>query len=424
MNIGLKVQPIFDGVSFNTVVDERFKTNRISINFITELTQKNVTVNSIIPHLLKKGYKDCENFTEFNRRLQELYGAYVDGYSFKSGDYQILSLSITCVDDKFSLDGDTITDKAAKILCKLALSPVLENGAFVKQEVELEKTALIDTIEAEINEKRAYAMNRLVRLMCKNEPFGIPKYGYKDTAYSLTPEKIKSAYDNLLETAKIEIMFTGCGDDSVAFNAFTAAFSAVKRNYMPLDDIVIHKTIQSIEETEHMTVSQSKLVMGLSNQLPTDHKLVTATKLMVAILGGTPSSKLFVNVREKLSLCYYCATRYDRFKGIMIIDSGVETKNIDEAKKQILNQLDDIKSGIITDEEIKNASLSIVNSLNSVFDSDSSIEAWYMGQRLSGTNETPHDETVKFSKVTKDDIIEAANRFALDATFILTENEI
>ncbi len=425
MSCPLKSISIADGVSFNSVIDERFKTNKISINFINELNDNTVTTNAIIPYILKKGHNDSSDFTIFNRELEELYGAYVSAYVQKVGDYQILSLSITSIDDKFTLNHDSVTEKTSSILCNMALNPILENGVFRLDEVELEKTALIDTIDSEINEKRIYAINNLVKLMCNNEPFGIPKYGLKEKVDSMTPELIKESYDNLIRNARIEIMFTGCGDDNIALGVFSNAFKNTKRNYSNLNAISTHRKQDSIvEKTDKLSVNQSKMVLGFANELAGDDKLVTATKLAVAVLGGTPSAKLFVNVREKLSLCYYCAARYDRFKGIMMIDCGVESKNIDMARKEILVQVDCIKAGEITDEEMNNAVLSLKNALTSIHDSDSSIESWYLGQILGGTNISPKQESDKLEGIDKNSVIEAANRINLDAVYILTGNEV
>jgi len=307
----------------------------------------------------------------------------------------------------------------------MALNPILENGVFRLDEVKLEKTALIDTIDSEINEKRIYAINNLVKLMCNNEPFGIPKYGFKEKVNNMTPELIKESYDNLIRNARIEIMFTGCGNDNIALDVFSNAFKKTKRNYSNLKKISTHRKQDSIvEKTDKLSVSQSKMVLGFANGLAGDDKLVTATKLAVAVLGGTPSAKLFVNVREKLSLCYYCAARYDRFKGIMMIDCGVESENIEMARKEILVQLDCIKAGEITDEEMKNAVLSLKNALTSIYDSDSSIESWYLGQILGGTNISPKQESDKLEGIDKNNVIEAANRINLDAVYILTGNEV
>lgn len=421
----LKTKNITNGVKFNSVIDSRFKTNKISINLVTPLKKENVSVNSIIPFLLKKGYDGCSDFTMFHRQLEELYGSYVSAYVQKVGDYQIMSLSITGIDDKFALNNDTITNKLSSILSNLLLKPVLKDGVFIQSEVDLEKKILIDTIEAEINEKRTYAINNLIQTMCDDEPFGIPKYGFKEDVEKLTSKEIKDAYDKLLKTARIEIMFIGCGNDDIAFKVFENAFSNIKRDFYELEKIKAHNISEKTKEkTDIFNVSQSKMVLGFGKKNNSDDKLVLATKLMVAVLGGTPSSKLFVNVREKLSLCYYCAARYDRFKSIMLIDCGVEKQNIESARKEIIAQLNCIQNGDVTDEEISNAMLSLKNALNTVYDSDVATEAWYLGQILSGTCISPMDESNRLSLVSKQDIVNVSNDFSLDTVYVLTGNEV
>ncbi|MEG2813127.1 MAG: insulinase family protein [Oscillospiraceae bacterium] len=417
----LKSVNIADGVTFNSVIDNRFKTNKISINFITELNKETVTENAILPSILKKGTKKYSDFTEFNRKLQELYGAYVSGYVQKNGDLQIISLSITGIDDKFTLDGDVVTKNISEILCDMALDPVMENGFFRKSDIELEKGTLIDTIEAEINEKRIYAINNLIRTMCSNEAFGIPKYGFVKDAKSLTTQRITNSYNNLISNARIEIMFVGCGNDEPAKEVFADKFKSVKRNNILLKESEIHhKNNELIEKIDEMSVAQSKMVLGFTNELASGDKMVIPTKLMIAILGGTASSKLFLNVREKLSLCYYCAARYDRFKGIMIVDCGVETENIEKAKNEIMVQLNLTKSGEITDDEIVAAKLALKNALETISDSESSVEAWYLGQILSKTSNSPEDDIAKIDNVTKEEIVESANKMQLDCVYTLT----
>lgn len=418
----LKSVSIADGVKFNSVIDKRFKTNKISINFITELNKETVTENAIIPSLLKKGTNKYSDFTVFNRKLQELYGAYVSGYVQKNGDLQIISLSITGIDDKFTLNKDVVTENISKILCDMALDPAMENGLFKENDMEIEKVTLIDTIEAEINEKRIYAINNLIRTMCATEAFGVPKYGFVEQAKKLTTKNVTDAYKKLINNSRIEIMFVGCGDDTPAISVFTDKFKEIKRKEIIIKESETHrKNPEIIEKVDEMNVAQSKLVLGFANELLSSDKMVTATKLMIAILGGTASSKLFLNVREKLSLCYYCAARYDRFKGIMIIDCGVETQNIQKAKDEIMVQLNLTKSGEITDEEIVAAKLALKNALETVSDSESSVEAWYLGQILSKTSNSPNDDIVKIDSVTKDEIIKSANKMQLDCVYTLTE---
>ena len=420
----LKSIEIAHGVQFNTIIDNRFKTNRISINFVTALKNETVTTNALIPQLLKKGYVGCENYTELNRKLEELYGAYIHADVHKKGDYQILTICITGIDDKFSLDNESIIRKSADIVCNMALNPIVEDGGFSKQYVELEKKSLIDSIEAELNDKRIYAISSAIRLMCKDEPFGLPMYGFKDKVSEITPQSAKEQYDKILKTARVEIMFTGCGDDTQAIEVCQEAFGSLNRSYVPIPPIIAHIPTQTpSEKTETMAVSQSKMVLGFSAEITTKDMLAPAMRLMVSILGGTPSAKLFLNVREKLSLCYYCAAHYDISKGIITIDSGVENQNIQKAKDEILVQLELMKQGDFTDDEIGNATLSLKNAFSSVYEHASSIEGFYLSQILYGIVTSPESEKMKLDSVTRRDIIDAANKVTLDTVYILTGNE-
>lgn len=421
----LKSVEIGKGITFNTIIDKRFKTNRLSINFVTKLDRETATVNALIPQLLKKGYKGCESYTELNRKLEELYGAYIGADVQKRGDYQVLTICITGIDDRFSLSNENIIDQSASILCHMAFDPIIEDGGFPQKYVDLEKKLLIDSIDAELNEKRIYALNNAIGIMCKDEPYGLPTYGFKDRVSEITPKSAKEQYDHILKTSRIEIMFTGCGDDGEAVKAFKKVYESFQREYAPVMPIMPHIAAESVtEKTDTMPVSQSKMVLGFNAGVSAKDMLAPAMRMMVAVLGGSPSAKLFVNVREKLSLCYYCAARYEISKGIITIDSGVENQNIQKAKDEILAQLDLMKKGEFTDDEIHNAALALKNAFSSVYEHASSIEAFYMGQILFDIKSSPDAEKLKLDSVTRQEIIDCANKVTLDTVYILTGSEV
>lgn len=413
-----------DGVRLNTVRDTRFKTNRISVNFFTPLKKETVTTNALIAQLLKKGFQGCDSFTAFNRKLENLYGAVIESDIHKKGDYQVLTLAITTIDDRFSLTKESISEQAASILCDMIFHPITENNGFRESDTELEKTVLIDSIEAEMNEKRIYAINSMTRLMCQDEPYGLPRYGFVEDTKKITSQNARAQYNKLLESAQVEIMFVGCGENTAACDIFKKAFLSASRKYEPLNPIQIHPISAAIKEkTEKMEVSQAKLVFGFAGEVTSKNELAPAMRMMVAILGGTPSSKLFVNVREKLSLCYYCAARYDMSKGVLMIDCGVENENIEKAKQAILKQLEQIQKSDFTEEEIQFALLSLKDSYSSVYESDGSIEAFYLGQLVVGISSSPEQEKEHLNNVTREDIVKAAKMAKLDTIYLLTGRE-
>lgn len=417
-------EELSDCIYLNTISDARFKTNRISIFLVTELQEKTAAAYALLPNLLRKGNQQHPDFTEFNQYLNELYGAYVDCGVQKRGDAQLVTLSIVSIDDKFTLHGEELTAKLVETLCEMLLCPAFENNFFSEKEIALEKETLIDTIRAEINEKRTYALNRANRLMCAGEPAGLSKYGTVEQVQALTKEEVTAAYHQLLKTARIELFFTGSGDASIAKELFKNRLSTLVREANPGKLAMPHQPQeQLIEEMERIDVAQSKMVLGFSTGTMETPEQMAATQMMVAILGGTPLSKLFVNVREKLSLCYYCAARLDAVKGMLKIDSGVENQNIEKAKTEIMHQLEELQNGNFTEEEISNALMSLENAYRTTNDSNGALEGYYLGQVLQQPVLSPEKKAALLAKVTREEIIQAANGVTFELCYVLTGKE-
>lgn len=420
----IKVIDLSNGISFGAINSDRFKTNRISISFVMPIKRETVTVNALISQLLKRGYKGCDSFTMLNRELQELYGAYVSGSVIKRGDAQIVSLSITGVDDKFALEETKISKKLSEILINLAFNQALTSGGFIKENFELEKNALGDLIKSEINDKMIYVLNQTTKIMCKDEPCGLPKYGFVEDLKDITAEIAFKQYQEMIETSQIVVMFTGCGDDTDAVMAVRKATDNLKRSFKVIPPTAPHKFDGKVKEIEeNLSVNQSKLVLGFETGIGSNSPLLPAMKMARGVLGGSPTSKLFSNVREKLSLCYYCAARYDVPKGIMLVDSGVEFENIGKAKAEIINQINDIKASNFTDKEINDALMTYKNSYNSIYESDSSLEGFYLAKILDGVVESPEDEIRKLENVSREDILKAADMIKLDTVYSLSKQE-
>ena len=221
------------------------------------------------------------------------------------------------------------------------------------------------------------------------------------------------------KNAKFEIMFIGDSASEKAEEVFKNAFSKVQREPYKLSTQVVRSAETVKHISEEMELSQSKLVMGFRTDIAVPDKEVNAARLMCAILGGTANSKLFCNVREKQSLCYYCAARYDKLKGIMTIDSGVEGNNINKAEKAILKEVEDMKNGKITDFEMDSTKLAVVNSFRATNDTVSGIESWYANQLFEGDFKSIEQVSAEINEVTKEQIIKAAQRLTLDTVYVL-----
>lgn len=417
-------QPIGEGVYFSSVTDGKFKRNQISVSLVVDLERSSVTNRAIVPFLLRKGCRSCPDFTKLNQKLCQLYGAFLSCDVSKFGAAQVLDVAISGVDDRFTLDKAPMVAQCAQLLADVLLEPNLVDGVFPQKDVALERQQIIDTIESQINDKRSYAMSRCCSIMCEGESLAIEKYGYIEDAEKITPESAAAAYRQLLETAQIEIMFVGCGDPAIAKEIFTKAFAGVSRHPAPLPKVETALEASKVKEvTDQLDVAQSKLVLGFRTGGTSSPRELMALRLMVALYGGTPNSRLFMYVREKLSLCYYCAARVDRLTGLMYVDSGVEKANKQKAYDEILRQLQVVREGGFTDEELEATRLIMKTSLGRIGDVQGLINEWYMAQIIAGTCVSPEEELELVDQVTREEIIQAANKVTLDTVYFLTGKE-
>lgn len=414
---------IGDGIGFTAIRDARFKTNRLSFQMIVPLDREKAAANAMLPFLIRKGYRGCEDYTKLNQKLNELYGASLFTDVLKIGDFQIMNAAISAVDDAFALDGELVSKEAADILCRLVLQPAFLQPGFDLAQFDLEKQSLVDAIEAEINEKSAYAVQRALANMCADEPYGIHKYGDVKSVKQLTMENVTSAYHELMKSARIEIFFVGCGDSSEVCEQLKKDLSGLERSCgVSLDSVRVLKADEPKNVEEHYNVSQAKLVMGFRVGANTPDEMEQA-RLMALLYGGTPRSKLFMNVREKLSLCYYCSAQLERNKGVILVNSGVEFDKVGQAEDEILKQLEAVKAGDFAEEELEQTKLMIVDSLKTINDSASSMELWYLSHMFLHNEDTPEDEAKRLMDVTREQVIAAAKRVTLDTVYLLSGEE-
>ena len=338
----------------------------------------------------------------------------------KIGDNQITTINADFICDKYALDNENISQEITDILIDCLFNPLIENNGFANEEFKLRKQELLDSIDNQINEKRVYAFLRANQTIYKGERCAIPSYGTKTGAEALTAQNSYEAYKKLLKTACIEITLAGGQNLDNVKNKLVNAFSKIDRepenfeykSYSPLKTNIA-------ECSDELDVNQCKMVMAFK----TDYKNYFANKLMQTMFGGTAFSKLFMNVREKYSLCYYCAANYVESKGTLLVDSGVETENVSKAREEILNQLNALSTGDFTDDEIKNAVLSIAGDFKSNYDSIKDIGSWYFVQKLRKSNMTPEDAIKELNSVTREQIIKAAKSFKLDTVYVMRKKE-
>lgn len=417
----LKTEVIADGVSLHLLQESQFKTNQISVYFFCKMSREDASANALVPSLLKRGCVSYPSMTEINKRLEDLYGAALSEGVRKLGEYQVMSLTLTILDDSFALNKEPLLQEGIKLLQDVIFHPVLESGLFRNQDFELEKQNLIDLIESEINDKRIYAIDRMNEILYGDSPAGFPLFGTVEMARKLTGEMAIKAYKRLISSANIHIFCTGHKQVEKASQIFRKAFEGLERkDVIPLQTVSYSSEMPVKEQVEHLPVLQSKLVMGFRAK---DSDDLNARRLMTALFGGTPTSKLFQHVRERLSLCYYCAARYDKIKNVIMVDLGVKEENIEKAKDEILNQLKGIANGDFTKEEFSFALRSLTNALHSLYDFPSGLESWYLTQVLMQTQNTPQEDLTELLKVKMEDVKKAADGTELDTVYVLAGEE-
>lgn len=418
--IGIEQRSVCDGVNFRSIKDTKFKTVRMSVNFMLPMKKSTAASNALLPFLLSRASREYPDFTKLGERLAELYGASISADVQKLGDAQMLSISASGIADRYALSGESISTELSKLLCSIIFDPPFENGLFSKDGFDQEKRQTIELIDSEYNDKRTYAKQRCEEIMCADEPYGINRYGSKDAINNLKREELSQAWQYLIKNAKIEIMVLGDCNPTPVFEGFYNAFKNIdKTSTVDCPTIHIEKADKVKDVAEKMDVAQSKLVLGFRTAVAIPDADVEAVKLMIAVFGGTPNSKLFLNVREKLSLCYYCSAQYYSMKGMMFVQSGVETKNIERAKQEILFQLDEMKKGNFDENEVDAAKMSICNSYRSISDSLGNLESWYLSQTFTNQIKRPEEAAAIISAVTRQEIIDAANRITLDTVYRL-----
>lgn len=419
---GFMRKEICEGVVFNSIVDHRFRIGRLSVTLLLPLSRETAAANALLSCVLTRSCQKYPDFTSLNRKLNELYGAALYPMVRRIGDFQAITISASGLDDRYTLDNESVSSELAELLCAILCEPKLINGHFDEEDVEQERRQLLEDIDAEYNEKRVYAVNRCIEKMCRDELFAIGRYGTREDVVKLTHEQLVSAWKNLLECAKIEITMLGSADPEKAYQRFAEIFGNKPRKIGGSTKIITEvPEVKHIVETDEIT--QSKLVLGYRCAYPKDQRQIVAASLMSAILGGTPTSKLFSNVREKQSLCYYCASRIDTEKAILLIDSGVETENIGKAQEAIIEQVELLKNGRITDDEMLSAKLAVKNAYISALDSLMSVQAFYIQSILRTEHLSPEEAADIVESITRDEIIELAASMQLDTVFSLVGNE-
>ena len=418
----IELQP---GVWLTAVQTKKFKSSVLGAQFLTPLTAEDASRNALIPMVLRRGTAQHPDMESLSAALDELYGGSLEPMVRKKGETQCVGFVGSFLDDAYTLNKEQVLDPAAALLAELVGKPYTKDGAFCPDYTKQEKANLIDRIKAQVNDKRQYAQIRVVAEMCGEEPFGVDKLGSQEAAEAITPEKLWAGYQDLLKGARVELYYCGSADAErvqAAFGPLVDLLPEGKRAELarPAKQKAPKKS-RRVEEA--LDVTQGKLAMGFRTNCDAWDERYPALMLVNAIYGGTTTSKLFMNVREKLSLCYYASSGLMKYKDVMLVSSGVEFDKVGQAEAEILSQLYKCQSGDFTDDELEWARRSVVSTLCTTLDTQGRLEDYWLGQSAAGLTDSPDQVAQKVEAVTRAQAVEAAQDLTLDTVYFLKGRE-
>lgn len=415
------------GINLHIIKTNKFKTNLLAVFLSTPLQKEKVTLNGLIPAVLRRGSKNMPSQEEISINLEEMYGASFDCGIDKIGDNQVLKFYLETINNEFLPEHEDNLEEAIKILLEVIFNPLTNNNEFNKEYVESEKNNLKQIIEGRKDSKATYAYERCIEKMYKNMPYSLYKYGNLEDLEKINYKNLYEQYINLINNCKIDIFISGNIEEDVEQKVINNE-NIQKLNQRDAIYVINNKenrkkeVKQEQEVSESMDINQGKLIIGLDILEENDKDKYTAL-LYNAILGGIPTSKMFQNVREKNSLAYTASSSFIRQKANVFIKCGIDIPNYKKALKIIKEQIEDMKKGEFTDKNIEEAKTNIISTINFIPEEQDTELMYYFSQELSGYEMSYEEYIEKINSISREDIIDLANRIQVNTIYFLT-NEL
>lgn len=407
------------GVTLRCFQDDRFKQGCMTVQFVRPMCKEEAALNALIPVVLLRGTESAPDLRAITRRLDDLYGAAVGPVVRRIGNYQTTGLSCGFIADRYAMEGDKVLQPMVEFIGQLLLEPVRSKGVFRSDFVKSEKKNLIATLEAQKNNKRAYANEQMLRKMCRNDSFGIPRLGTVAQVRKITPAAAWEHYKKVLRESRLDIFYVGQACPDAVAEALAPLLAKMERSYVNLELPNGYTSSRRGNYTREMDIGQGKLSMGFT----TDHTIGTdkfpAMQVLNVLFGGGMTSLLFMHIREQLSLCYDIGSAYHGAKGILCVSAGIDCDKDALVKEKVLEQLEICKKGAFTPEQLTAAKQALINSLQGVHDAPGAIENYYATAAISGLGMTPAQYKEAVAQVTKEDVVKAAKSLKLHTTYFL-----
>ncbi len=410
---------LFPGGTLRCIPDHRFKQGCLSFQFVRSMDRDEAAMNALLPAVLLRGTTQYPDMQAITLRLDDLYGASVGTLVRRIGDYQTTGFYLSFIEDRYAMEGDAVLAPILELLRQLLLDPITEKGGFLPVFVESEKKNLISTMESELNDKRAYCSSQLMKHMCRGDSFGVPRLGHPEQVRAIDPVSLYRHYQKLLREARVEFFYVGSRQPDQIVQLLKTIFASVHRCYVNLPpQIPFHSSGES-HLTEEMDITQSKLCMGFVTDITNQSREFAAMQLLNTVFGAGMTSKLFMNIRERLSLCYSIGSGYYGSKGIVTVSAGIDADQEDTVRQEIARELAACQQGHISQEELTAAKEAVLAGLQTVHDSPGAMEGYYATAALSGLAMELEEYRLAVSAATHSDVVAAANRLRLHSSYFL-----
>ncbi|MGJ7920997.1 EF-P 5-aminopentanol modification-associated protein YfmF [Neobacillus sp. LXY-4] len=411
------------GYHLHIVKTDKFKTNTFVWKMKAPLHKENNTVRALLPYVLQSNSKKFPSTTILRSYLDDLYGASLFVDLAKKGEYHIVSFSLEVANEKFLSDPTPLLRKAIEFFSEILTNPNVANSSFDPTTVDSEKRTLKQRIQSLFDDKMRYSSFRLVEEMCKDEPYALNVHGQMEDVDKITPEILYQYYQQAFAEDELDFYVIGdvneyevqsIADELLHFTPRTPKTAEVNQNRQSKEE----KEVKEVQD-----VKQGKLNIGYRTHVVYGDADYFALQVFNGIYGGFSHSKLFINVREKASLAYYAASRLESHKGLMMVMSGIDNKNYDQAISIIKEQMQAMKNGDFTDQELEQTKAVIKNQLLETIDTARGMVEILYHNVVSHKKISLTQWLEQMEQTNRDQIVKVAEKIDLDTIYFLTGTE-
>lgn len=409
------------GIRYHFIETKKFKTIHFVAKFKAPLQRDTITKRALIPYVLKEGTKSYPKRQLLRRKLDDLYGGMFFADGSKKGENHIITIRLELANPKFLPDNTAILEEGIALFKELLFHPIADGKAFIPAIIEREKQTLKQKIQSLADDKMQYANLRLIEEMCKGEPYSIRVHGYEEDLNEVDHKGLYEYYQNMIKEDELDVYVVG---DFNRREMEQTLSKYLQRDVHPMKKISLsgEKRISKQKEViERQAVQQAKLHIGYRTNITFKDEEYPALHVFNGLFGGFPSSKLFMNVREKHSLAYYASSRMESHKGLLFVFSGIAPENYTKTKNIIREQFEAMKAGEFTEQALCEVKDLISNQLLETMDHPQGMVELLYQQVLADTEQDPKELIAKIKAVTKKDVIDAAKKIEEDTVYLLTE---